>query len=119
MRTVLAVDDEPDVRKVAVEVLRLAGYRVIEAASPTQALEELAREPEIELLFTDIVMPEMSGFELSRRAKKLRPGLRVLYTSGYVRDAPDGAWRAGNERLLRKPWRARELKDEVRGAIGN
>jgi CheY-like chemotaxis protein len=118
MRTVLAVDDDPDVRKIAVEILRTAGYRVIEAASPAQALEALAGEPAVELLFTDVMMPEMSGFELSRRAKQLRPGLRVLYTSGYVRDAPDGAWCAGNERLLRKPWRARQLQDEVRGAIG-
>ena len=118
MRTVLAVDDDPDVRKVAVEILRTAGYRVIEAATPAAALEALASEPAVELLFTDIMMPEMSGFELSRRAKQIHPGLRVLYTSGYVRDAPDGAWCAGNERLLRKPWRARQLQDEVRGAIG-
>jgi len=118
MRTVLAVDDDRDVRETAVEILRMAGYRVIEAASPTQALEALAAEPAVELLFTDITMPGMNGFELSRRAKRLHPGLRVLYTSGYMRDAPDGTWCAGNERLLRKPWRARQLQDEVRGAIG-
>ena len=118
MQTVLVVDDDRDVRKIAVEILRLAGYRVIEAASATQALEALAREPAVELLFTDIMMPEMSGFALSRRAKQLHPGLRVLYTSGYVRDQPDGAWRAGNERLLQKPWRARQLRDEVQGVLG-
>jgi CheY-like chemotaxis protein len=118
MRTVLTVDDDPDVRQIAVEILRAAGYRVVEAASPAQALEALAHEPAVELLFTDIMMPEMSGFELSRRAKQLHPGLRVLYTSGYVRDAPAGAWCAGNERLLRKPWRARQLREEVRGALG-
>jgi CheY-like chemotaxis protein len=118
MRTVLVVDDEADVREIAVEILQADGYHAIEAASPAQALEALALDASIELLFTDVVMPEMSGFELSRRAKLLRPGLRVLYTSGYMRDAPDGAWRAGNERLLRKPWRAHQLKDEVRGAIG-
>lgn len=118
MRTVLVVDDEPDIREIAVEILEDEGYRVIEAAGPVQALEALEREPAVALLFTDVVMPEMSGFELSRRAKQLRPGLRVLYASGYLRDTPDGAWRAGNERLLCKPWRARQLKDEVRGAIG-
>jgi CheY-like chemotaxis protein len=63
-------------------------------------------------------MPEMSGFELSRRAKALRPDLRVLYTSGYLRETPEGALRAGNERLLRKPWRAHQLETEVRGALG-
>ncbi len=119
MRTVLAVDDDPDVRKIAVEILRVAGYRVIEAAGAVEALDALAREPGVELLFTDITMPEMSGFELSRRAKRIRPGLRVLYTTGYVRDAANGAWCPPSERLLRKPWRARQLQEEVRGALGN
>jgi CheY-like chemotaxis protein len=119
MRTVLAVDDDGDVRKVAVEVLRTAGYRVIEAAGPTQALEVLAREPAVELLFTDVMMPEMSGFELSRQAKRLKPGLRVLYTSGYVRGAPESQRCPANERLLRKPWRARQLQEEVRGALSS
>jgi CheY-like chemotaxis protein len=116
MTTVLVVDDEPEVRLVAAEVLQDSGYDVVEAAGPSQALERLEHEPDIALLFTDIVMPGMSGFELARRAKALRPALRVLFTSGYVRDMPSDR-DSGHDRLLKKPWRARQLEDEVRHVL--
>jgi CheY-like chemotaxis protein len=117
METVLVVDDEPDVLKVAAEILQDGGYRVIEAAGPAEALEALRQEPGVELLFTDVVMPGMNGFELARRAKALRPGLRVLFTSGFLRDVPPAGM--GRERLLKKPWRARQLEDEVRQALAH
>jgi CheY-like chemotaxis protein len=115
METVLVVDDEPEILKVAAEILHDGGYRVIEAAGPAEALEALRQDPAVELLFTDVVMPGMNGFELARRAKALRPDLRVLYTSGFVRDVPPAG--EGNDRLLKKPWRARQLADEVRQAL--
>jgi CheY-like chemotaxis protein len=116
MTTVLVVDDEPEVRLIAAEILQESGYRVVEADGPAQALDRLEREPDIALLFTDIVMPGMSGFELARRAKALRPALRVLFTSGYVRDMPPDR-QPGQDRLLKKPWRARQLEDEVRDVL--
>ena len=114
MATVLVVDDEPEVLAIACEILQDGGYRVIEAASPSRALDLLEHDPDIALLFTDVVMPGMNGFELARRARVMRPGLRILYTSGYVRDAAESD---GSERLLRKPWRATQLEDEVRHAL--
>jgi CheY-like chemotaxis protein len=116
MATVLVVDDEPEVLAIAAEILQDGGYRVIEATSPRRALDVLEHEPGIELLFTDVIMPGMNGFELARRARALRPGLRILYTSGYVRD---GAQTPGPERMLRKPWRAAQLADEVRHALAH
>ena len=110
MRTVLAVDDDPDVRKIAVEILRTAGYRVIEAASPAQALEALALEPSVELLFTDIMMPEMSGFELSRRAKQIHPGLRVLYTTGNTITDKMKALLVEGTHFLSKPYTEHQLQ---------
>ena len=115
MTTVLVVDDEPEVVAIASEILQDNGYRVLMACTPARALDVLEHEPGIELLFTDIVMPGMSGFELARQAQALQPALRVLYTSGYVRDAPPTL---GSARLLAKPWRATQLEDEVRSALG-
>ncbi len=115
MTTVLVVDDEPEVLAIASEILQDNGYRVLKACTPASALDVLEHEPGIELLFTDIVMPGMSGFELARQAQALQPALRVLYTSGYVRDAPPTL---GSARLLAKPWRATQLEDEVRSALG-
>jgi len=119
METVLVVDDESDVLKIAAEILIEGGYRVIEADSPGAALDALRHEPGVGLLFTDVVMPGMNGFELARRAKALRPDLRVLFTSGFVRDVPGSGFSAGHDRLLKKPWRAQQLEDEVRAALAH
>jgi CheY-like chemotaxis protein len=116
MATVLVVDDEPEILAIAAEILQEGGYRVIEAASPLRALDVLEHEPAVELLFTDVIMPGMNGFELAQRARALRPDLRVLYTSGYVRDATEAP---GAARMLRKPWRAAQLEDEVRHALAH
>jgi CheY-like chemotaxis protein len=116
MTTVLVVDDEPEVLEIASEILEDSGYRVVQAAGPARALDLLEHEPAIALLFTDVIMPGMNGFELARRARAMRPSLRVLYTSGYMRDVPAAD---GSERLLKKPWRATQLEDEVRSALAN
>jgi PAS domain S-box-containing protein len=86
--TILVVEDDDDVRAYSCEVLRELGYHVLEAQDGPAALRiiESRREP-IALLFTDVVMPRMSGSELAARARSMLPGLKVLYTSGYTRDA--------------------------------
>jgi CheY-like chemotaxis protein len=85
---VLVAEDNPSVRKVVVTVLERAGYRVIEASHPHDALT-LAREQAgpIDLLLTDLVMPSMNGTELARRLRAQRPGLPVLCMSGYSEEA--------------------------------
>jgi len=111
---ILVVEDDARVRRVAVARLEDEGYRVIEAGNGAQALAALAEHPEIELLFTDIVMPGgMLGDELAKEARALRPDLKVLFTSGYAepglagRELDEGSW-------LKKPYTARELATRLR-----
>jgi signal transduction histidine kinase/ActR/RegA family two-component response regulator len=83
--TVLLVEDEPAVRELAAEILRDSGYRVLEAENPDHALRVAAGHGEtIHLLLTDVVMPGASGRDLVDRLMPLRPGLKVLYMSGYT-----------------------------------
>jgi PAS domain S-box-containing protein len=83
--TVLLVEDEASVRRYASRVLRSAGYQVLEASSGREALGlAAAHAGAIDLLFTDVVMPGMSGPQLAEKLAATRPGLRILYTSGYA-----------------------------------
>ncbi len=84
--TVLVVEDEGLVRLDAAETLRDAGFAVLEAANAEQALAVVARGADFDVLFTDINMPgRMDGLELARRVNRLKPGVRLLLTSGKVR----------------------------------
>jgi len=84
---VLLVEDDVSVLDVSAEALRDLGYVVLPTASPNEALQILETREDIALLFTDVVMPEMTGRELADRARSFRPDLKVLYTSGYTRNA--------------------------------
>jgi two-component system cell cycle sensor histidine kinase/response regulator CckA len=87
--TVLLVEDEAVVRNLAASVLREQGYTVLEASNGEEAIELAAQHDgeEIHLLLTDVVMPRMSGREVAERLERARPGMRVMYTSGYTEDA--------------------------------
>ena len=116
--TILVVDDEEALCLLADEYLSELGYRVLTAGNAHEALEVLQREPRIALLFTDVLMPGgMTGFELATQAKALRPDLRLLLTSGAVKDtvAPEGPGRSAE--LLPKPYRHEELARRVRRAL--
>ncbi|MEE8442615.1 MAG: ATP-binding protein, partial [Dehalococcoidia bacterium] len=87
--TVLLVEDEPSVRLLAAEVLRRQGYTVLEAGDGEEALRVAQQhgEEEIHLLLTDIVMPRMGGRELVEHMRTTRPGIKVLFTSGFPDEA--------------------------------
>jgi PAS domain S-box-containing protein len=117
--TVLVVEDDEDVRAYTVGILRELGYRVIEAHDGASALKSLERDDQaIDLLLTDVVMPLMSGSELADRAKSLQPDLKILFISGYTRDAitKDGRLESGVE-LLSKPFTYTTLSKKLRDVM--
>jgi two-component system cell cycle sensor histidine kinase/response regulator CckA len=117
--TVLVVEDNPLVRKIAVRVLALSGYRVLESEDGEQALEVAAGcKTPIDLLLTDVVMPKVGGPELAERLKQIRPGMRVLYTSGYTEAGivHEGTLDAGLS-FLAKPYLPDDLVRRVREVL--
>lgn len=116
--TVLVVEDDDHVRRMSVAALKELGYLVHEAPGGEAALDVLAKEPEVSLLFTDVVMPGMDGRKLAQAARELRPELKVLYTTGYTRNAivhdgtldPDVA-------LIVKPFTIDQLARKIRALL--
>ncbi|URW75818.1 PAS domain-containing protein [Sphingomonas donggukensis] len=113
---VLVVEDEDRVRNFSVEALRELGYGVIHANDGPDALAMIDAGQRISLLFTDVVMPGMTGRELADAARERVPGLRVLYTSGYTRDAVERGGADGLD-LVRKPFDVRTLAARIRSAL--
>ena len=115
---VLVVEDEERVRTLAVQALRDLGYSVLHAANAAEALKVMNSGQDITLLFTDIVMPGMTGRQLVDAALQLRPAIKVLYTTGYSRNAivHNGVLDAGTH-LLAKPFSLDQLAWSVRRAI--
>jgi PAS domain S-box-containing protein len=116
---VLVVEDDPFVRSYAVMSLESLGYKVISAVDGKEALQTLGAAPHVDLLFTDVVMPGgVNGWELAGLARKERPELRVLLTSGYALEtlAANGHLRQG-ALILEKPYRKAELARLVREAL--
>ena len=117
--TVLVVEDDPFVRSYGVMSLESLGYKVVSAVDGKEALQTLAASLHIDLLFTDVVMPSgVNGWELAGLARKERPELRVLLTSGYALEtlAANGHVRQG-ALILEKPYRKAELARLVREAL--
>jgi CheY-like chemotaxis protein len=113
--TLLLVEDEDSVRVMAARVLRQRGYTVLEAANGGEALAMLKRyDGPLDLLVTDIMMPEIGGLELAERLTGLREGVRVLFVSGYRELDPALTRAAATATLLNKPFRAGELLSAVR-----
>ncbi len=117
--TILLAEDSETLREMAREFLQSVGYQVLEASCGTDALQKAKESPEtIHLLLTDVVMPEMSGPELARELQSLRPGIKVLYTSGYTDDAIS---RQGvldpSTAFIQKPYRPKALGRKVREVL--
>jgi PAS domain S-box-containing protein len=113
---VLVVDDEVDLLEIAVAYLEEMGYRALHATDGARALEVLACEPGIDLLITDVIMPGgMNGVELARKVRQLKPGVKIIYSSGFPSDAL--AERSGTKvdgPLLYKPYQRTEFSNLVR-----
>lgn len=115
---ILVVEDEERVRNHSVEALRELGYTVLQAPDGIEAMRMIARGQRISLLFTDIVMPEMTGDELARRARERQPDLKILFTSGYTPDEGAITRVAGvGEALLPKPFGVDMLASRIRAAL--
>lgn len=116
--TILVVEDDDGVRALSVMLLEHHGYRVLEAANGTDALEVLERE-QIDLLFTDVLMPgRFTGPELALEARRRRPGLKVLFTSGYTENAMTEQDRLGQGApLISKPYDGAELGSKIRAVL--
>jgi len=117
---ILVVEDQEAVRMVAVDFLEDFGYEVVQASDGIAALSILQDQPDIDLLFTDVVMPGgMNGFDLSQAAEQIRPDLKVIHASGY----PKGAMAHQEEprlkdNLITKPFRREELRDIIAQTLG-
>ena len=111
---VLVVEDNPMVRANAVHLFQDLGFPVLDAYNGSEALRLIRTRPEIGLLFIDVRMPGMSGPELAKAALRLRPGLKVVFTSGYVDE------RALPEEVpfVPKPWRVDQVSEAITAAGG-
>jgi len=119
--TVLVVEDEPTIMKMAKAMLEKLGYQVLGSTSPVRAIQ-LAKEykGEIGLLVTDLVMPEMNGKEISAKLQDSRPGIKTLYMSGYTANviAHHGVLDEGIN-FIQKPFSKRDLAVKIREVLGN
>jgi len=117
--TLLLVEDDPAVRGLAVRLLSRLGYRLMVFGNPMEALHAVeAHAGAIDLMVTDVVMPGMNGLELAQRVGKLRPGLRILFSSGYSEEviAHHGIIDRGLN-FIAKPYRPQDLAKKIREVI--
>ncbi len=118
---ILVVEDDQNVRKVPVTILRDQGYEVVEAGDGKEAINHLKDGQSFDLLFTDVVLPGgMNGVDIADHAIKLQPNIKVLYTTGYVENSVvnNGKLDPGAT-LVSKPYRRVELLEKVRAALDN
>ncbi len=118
--TILLVEDEDIVRNLSRHILEECGYKVIEAINGIEALQICARECPIDLLLTDVVMPQMGGRELSERLREIIPDLRILFTSGYTDDevVKHGVIEIDTN-FIQKPFTPDSLAQKVREVLDN
>lgn len=107
----MIVDDDPEVRVIVAEFLEDFGYHVLQADGGAQALDLLARTPDLRMIITDIRMPDMSGIELANLATQRQRDLKIILISGYF------VSQRVERRFLRKPFRMRDLEAAVRAEL--
>jgi CheY-like chemotaxis protein len=110
--TILFVEDDTAVRDVVVEILLSRGFKVLVATDGYEAIRLLVAQ-HVDAMLTDIMMPGLTGYELAAQARLIRPGLRILYTSGHDGEAIGRDMARGYGKLLPKPVRADDLVSEI------
>ena len=117
MAKIILAEDDGDMRRFLVKALQNAGYEVISFDNGLSAYQRLREEP-FELLLTDIVMPEMDGIELARRASELDPDIKIMFITGFAAVALNSDSTAPkNAKVLSKPVHLRELVSEVQNML--
>lgn len=113
MHRILLAEDDESMRRFLVKALERAGYEVISFGNGVEAYHRLKEEP-FTLLLTDIVMPEMDGIELARRASELDPDLKIMFITGFAAVALNSEEKATKDaKVLSKPFHLRDLVQEV------
>jgi len=113
MQRILLAEDDDSMRRFLVKALERAGYDVVSFGNGVEAFNRLKEEP-FTLLLTDIVMPEMDGIELARRASELDPDLKIMFITGFAAVALNSEESAAREaKVLSKPFHLRDLVEEV------
>ena len=116
MPQVLIVDDEPMIRQFVRSALSTSGYRVLDAETSSEALRVMNENPDVDLLVTDIVMPDGNGCDLALRMRERNPRLPVLFISGYE---PEPRVEVPSSGFLQKPFRIGDLLDRVRRLLAS
>jgi signal transduction histidine kinase len=115
---ILVVEDDPLMRRLATEALRELGYAALDSGNAADALAVLEHRPDVKLLFTDVVMPEVNGRKLAEEAVRRRPDLKVLYTTGYTPNAVvHGGVLDPGVNFLGKPFTLEQLASKVHAAL--
>ncbi len=117
-KTVLVIEDEPVVRGLIVEVLADMGFAVVEATDGSRGLEILKSRQKIDLLISDVGLPGLSGGQVAEAARRLRPGLKVIFMTGYaeVAASAQGFLEPGMA-LITKPFVSADLEAKIRAAV--
>ena len=108
----LVVDDQPEVLGMAIALFQTLGYEVLSANNGAEALAILRRTPDIDVLFSDVVMPGMSGLELGHEARRVLPTLKIILASGYAALKADQA--VGDFQLISKPYTMAQILRQLR-----
>jgi CheY-like chemotaxis protein len=118
LKVILVVEDDEGVRRTTVASIQEIGYSVIEAGTAAEALRVLDSGAEVALLFTDVVMPEINGRKLADEALARRPSLKVLFTTGYTKNAivHNGLLDPGVD-LIAKPFSIEQLGSKIKAIL--
>ncbi len=119
MRKLLIVDDEIAVIETIFQILGSYAYQLVATTDPHRALEMIETDQKIDLLIADLFMPAMDGCKLLELSREIRPGLKIVLTTGAASDQEIRRWRRRGEFVVPKPWREREFLGTIEAALGN